>query len=275
MIATLKDTAQNLRADKAFGQNFLLDQGLCDDIASALQTSSNVLEIGPGPGGLTRAMLAQGKNVCALDIDPRMIAALHPLQATYPEHLTLLEANALKLDLNDYSEPMILAGNLPFNIATKLLLRWLPQGQKIAEMLLMFQAEVAERILAQPNTKPYGRLSVLAQYLMKIHLHREIPASAFTPAPKVDAMVLHFMPHEDYAKRITLYPILDSVLKLAFAARRKTLGRGLKGRIDGHLEILEQASLDPRLRAEDLHVDDFVRLATIINNESSSPDTGC
>ena len=262
---TLREIAQTLRADKAFGQNFLLDQGLCDDIASILQTSAEVLEIGPGPGGLTRAILAQGRKVTALDIDTRMIMALHPLQRMYPEHLILQEANALKLDLNDYSAPVILAGNLPFNIASKLLLGWLAQSQQIAEMLLMFQQEVAERITATPNTKAYGRLSVLAQYLMQVHIHRHIPATAFTPAPKVDATVVHFMPRSDCAARRALYPILDGILKIAFAARRKTLGKGLKGKIDQHLQVLEQAGIDPRRRAENLSIDDFISLATILS----------
>ena len=266
MMDTLKETARHLRADKAFGQNFLLDQGLCDDIASALQTSADVLEIGPGPGGLTRALLAQERTVTALDIDARMIRALQPLQNQYPNHLRLREANALNIDLGSYPEPVILAGNLPFNIATKLLLHWLPQTKHIAEMLLMFQNEVAERIIATPNTKSYGRLSILSQYLMDIHLHRQIPATAFTPVPKVDASVLHLMPRVDAQARLRLYPALDQVLKIAFAARRKTLGKALKGRIDEPLDVLHQADIDPKRRAESLDVADFVRVSEAITH---------
>ena len=260
-LPSLTQTATNLRANKAFGQNFLLDQGLCDDIAPAVTSSAAVLEIGPGPGGLTRALLCHGKNVTAVDFDRRMIGALRPLAAAHPERLRLLHANALELRLDDFAEPIALVGNLPFNIATKLLLLWLPQSQHIAEMVLMFQAEVAERLTAVPNTKPYGRLAVLTQYLMQIEVYCDIPAVAFTPPPRVNATVLRFTPRADITARLALYRDLDHVLKMAFAARRKTLGVGLKGKIPNHTEVLNTAAIDTTRRAESLNEADFLRLA--------------
>lgn len=262
-LPPVAEVAADLRATKALGQNFLLDQGLCDQIAHGLMTTADVLEIGPGPGGLTRALLSQGKIVTAVDFDQRMINALSPLQKAYPAQLTLRQDNALKIPLQTFT-PVSVVGNLPFNISTELLLRWLPQSEHIAEMLLMFQTEVAERIMAAPNNKSYGRLSVLAQYLMDIHIHLAVPARAFMPAPKVDATVVYFSPKANITERLLRYPTLDQVVKMCFSARRKTLARALKGKIPEHLALLEQAEIPATSRAESLDLADFQRLTEII-----------
>lgn len=263
-LPSLSEIAAELRAKKSLGQNFLLNQGLCDHIAHALSSTADVLEIGPGPGGLTRALLQQEKNVTAVDFDPRIIQVLSSLQQVYPNNLTLLEDNALKLSLSRFPTPVCLVGNLPFNISTQLLLRWLPQSTHIAEMLLMFQAEVAERILAPAHSKSYGRLSVLAQYMMQMHIHCEVPSTAFTPMPKVNASVVHFLPQPDLSTRLELYPVVDSVLKICFSSRRKTLGKALKNKIPHHLALLEKADIRPELRAENLTPADFLRLANAV-----------
>ena len=251
-----------LSASKALGQNFLLDENLLDRIAAIPGElgGQQVLEIGPGPGGLTRALLRAGAQVTAIEMDRRCLPALAELSEAFPDKLRVLEGDALKLD-HGIGGPFHIVSNLPYNVGTALLVGWLsgeawpPQW---ASLTLMFQQEVAQRIVAAPDTSAYGRLAVLAQWRSTAKLALKVHRSAFTPAPKVMSAVVHIipaaMPEGVSAK------VLERVTAAAFGQRRKMLRQSLKG-IDGALTALDERTIASDRRAETLTVAEFVAVA--------------
>jgi len=262
-----------LAAKKSLGQNFLLDLNLAARIARAGGSLDEVtaFEVGPGPGGLTRALLAQGaQRVIAVERDERAIAALDEIAAHYPSRLDIVGADALTFDPRRLlpAGPVRIVANLPYNIATALLVSWLtvePWPPWYDSAILMFQREVAERIVAQPHSKSYGRLSVLAQWRCETRILFDVNASAFVPAPKVKSSLVRFVP------RAQPMPcerkVLERVTQAAFGQRRKMLRQSLRSLGVDVPTLLAAAHLDPTGRAEDLSVADFVALARALDRE--------
>jgi 16S rRNA (adenine1518-N6/adenine1519-N6)-dimethyltransferase len=253
-----------LDARKRFGQHFLLDLNLTRRIARAAAPLDDgmVIEVGPGPGGLTRALLLEGAaRVVAIEVDPRPLAALAELTAAANGRLTVIEADALTVDLATLGPaPRRVVANLPYNISTPLLVRWLQRADAIADMVLMFQREVVDRLAARPRTKDYGRLSVLAQHVCEVRRLFDVPASAFVPPPKVTSSVARLTPWPASQRLADLAP-LERVTAAAFGQRRKMLRGSLAGLFPDPGATLEGLGLPPTARAEELAVADFVRLA--------------
>ena len=259
-----------LSAKKALGQNFLLDLNLTGKIARRAGNLAvcDVLEIGPGPGGLTRALLAEGaRHVVAIERDARCLPALAEVAAAYPGRLTVLEGDALALDpLPHLTPPIRVAANLPYNVGTELLVRWLTPAAWPPfwdSLTLMFQKEVAERIVAAPGSKAYGRLSILAQWRCDARIAFEIPPRAFTPPPKVTSAVVQLDRLE--APRFPAdAAVLSGVVAMAFGQRRKMLRASLKG-LGGDVEaLLKAAGIAPTDRAETVGLEAFCRLARLV-----------
>ncbi len=256
-----------LSARKSLGQNFLLDLNLTAKIARQAGdlTATDVLEIGPGPGGLTRGLLSEGaRHVLAVEKDSRCMPALAEIAAHYPGQLTVLEGDALDIDpLTHLTPPIRVAANLPYNVGTELLVRWLtpPDWPPFWQSLtLMFQREVAERIVAQPGSKTYGRLAILAQWRAEASIAMHLPPGAFTPPPKVSSAVVHLtaLPEPRYPADAA---ILSRVVAAAFNQRRKMLRAALKGvspDIEAHLHA---AGIPPTERAEQVALEAFCALA--------------
>lgn len=255
-----------LSARKSLGQNFLLDLNLTAKIARQAGTleGARVLEIGPGPGGLSRAILAQGAAcLTVVERDPRCLPALEEIARAYPRRLHIIEGDALKLAPENLpSAPYKILANLPYNVGTQLLISWLTQDWPPSweSLTLMFQKEVAERIVAKPGTKAYGRLSVLTQWRAKAHLTLTLPPRAFTPPPKVASAVVHITPTAPLDKTVQLVD-LERVVQAAFAQRRKMIRASLKSLMPDPLPLITQAGLTPEARADALSVADYVRLA--------------
>ena len=265
--------AHGLAARKKLGQHFLLDLNITRKIAAAAGPleKTPALEIGPGPGGLTRALLEAGAHVLAIERDGRCVEALAALAQAYPGRLAVIEADALETDeaaliTERFGENAIgavrIISNLPYNISTPLLVKWLTARPRVwSEMILMFQREVADRILAGKGGKIYGRLSVIAQAAAAPSRLFDLPARAFTPPPSVDSSVLRFAPR-DIAPN--LLDALQRLTAAAFGQRRKMLRASLKPLFaaGGEMETaLAAAGVAPTARAEELSVDDFLRLA--------------
>jgi 16S rRNA (adenine1518-N6/adenine1519-N6)-dimethyltransferase len=256
--------AHGLRASKALGQNFLLDEQLLDRIAAIPGSLAGecVFEVGPGPGGLTRALLRAGAQVTAVERDARCLPALAELGAAFPGQLRVIEGDALAVDpVLECGGPAHIVANLPYNVGTALLVRWLeseawPPWWRSAT--LMFQAEVAERIVARPDTDGYGRLAILAQWRCAARVAMKVHRSAFTPPPKVMSAVVHIVPAaapEDVAVRT-----LSRITAAAFGQRRKMLRQSLKS-VPGGLNALATLGIDASRRAETVSVEEFVALA--------------
>ena len=259
-----------LSAQKSLGQNFLLDLNLTNKIARQAGDLSkcDVLEIGPGPGGLTRALLFEGaRKVVAIETDPRCIPALNEIAAHYPDRLHVIQGDALKIDPREHLTPPIrVVANLPYNVGTELLVNWLspPEWPPYWQSLtLMFQKEVAQRITAQPGSKAYGRLSILAQWRTNARIVMELPPEAFTPPPKVTSAVVHLERLE--TPRFPADAVhLNRTVAAAFGQRRKMLRASLRGLTpDVETKILA-ADIKPTARAEELSVEQFCRLSQII-----------
>ena len=261
----------DLRARKALGQNFLLDLNLTAKIARQAGDLSacDVLEIGPGPGGLTRGLLSEGaRHVLAIEKDPRCLPALAQIAAAYPHRLSVLEGDALDIDPQQLLTPPIrVAANLPYNVGTELLVRWLtpPNWPPFWQSLtLMFQREVAERIVARPGSKAYGRLAVLSQWRSDARIVLHLPPEAFTPPPKVSSSVVHLS-----ALAEPRFPAdaqtLNTVVARAFNQRRKMLRASLKGIKPDIEDRLIAAGIRPTDRAEQVPLEGFCALAREIS----------
>jgi 16S rRNA (adenine1518-N6/adenine1519-N6)-dimethyltransferase len=263
-----------LTAHKSLGQHFLLDLNLTRRIARQAGdiTHGTVIEIGPGPGGLTRALLAEGAaRLIAIERDRRCLAALAEVERAYPGRLEIVAADALEVDASTLGlPPRRIVANLPYNIGTALLLRWLDRAPAFAALILMFQSEVADRLLARPGSKDYGRLTVLVQWLMEVKPLFEIPAAAFTPAPKVSSTVVRLIP-----RPAPLFgcerTALERVTRSAFGQRRKMLRQSLKTLHPRPGALLAQAGLPETLRAEEVDIAGFCALARALVDERQAP----
>ncbi|MBF0876551.1 16S rRNA (adenine(1518)-N(6)/adenine(1519)-N(6))-dimethyltransferase RsmA [Gluconobacter cerevisiae] len=265
-LPSLRDTIQahGLDAKKSLGQHFLLDPGICARIAAlgGDLTGRSVVEIGPGPGGLTRALLdTPASRVDVVEIDERAWPLLDELATHYPGRLHVVREDALKLDAATLAPaPRQIVANLPYNVATPLLVGWLRQAAQWERLSLMFQLEVAERICATPGSSAYGRLGVLAQWCATCSVALRIPPEAFFPPPKVHSAVAVIIPHAEQPSP-QLFRAMEQVTAAAFGQRRKMLRSSLKS-IGGE-RLLEKAEIEPTRRAETLSVAEFARLAEL------------
>lgn len=256
-----------LSASRALGQNFLFDAQLLDRIATVpgdLQDQA-VLEVGPGPGGLTRALLKAGARVTAIEMDRRCLPALAELGDAFPGQLKVVEGDALRIDHGELmGEPFAVVANLPYNVGTALFTRWL--GGEIwppqwTSLTLMFQLEVAQRIVAPAGSGAYGRLAVLAQWRSKASLAMKVHRSAFTPPPKVMSAIVHVTP-KDAPIGVSAHS-LERLTEAAFGQRRKMLRQSLKS-LAGAVEALASHGIDPQRRAETLSIEEFTQIARSI-----------
>jgi 16S rRNA (adenine1518-N6/adenine1519-N6)-dimethyltransferase len=268
-LPPLRDVIQRhgLDAKKALGQNFLLDLNLTQKIARTAGPLDDVtvIEVGPGPGGLTRAILALGaKRVVAIERDARCLPALTEISAHYPGRLDVVEGDALKVDFETLADgPVRIIANLPYNVGTQLLVNWLLPGRWPPfwqSMTLMFQREVGLRIVADADDDHYGRLGVLCGWRTKARLAFDVPPQAFTPPPKVTSTVVHLEPIDQPIP--CPVPALEKVTQAAFGQRRKMLRQSLKP-VGGEV-LLAKAGIDPQRRAETLTVEEFCRLANCL-----------
>ncbi len=260
-----------LNAKKNLGQNFLLDLNLTARIARCAGNLQgvNVIEIGPGPGGLTRALVQTGTpHVYAIERDDRCVNALQELATAANGRLTIIADDALNIDYEAICPaPRALAANLPYNIATVLLLGWLEKAASFKSMTLMFQKEVAERITAEPRTKDYGRLSVMTQWLCDAEKMFDIPPSAFTPPPKVTSSVVHIVPKTVRTNSVQM-KTMERLTAAAFGQRRKMLRQSLKSLGVDETKLLEMAGIDGTARAEEIDIAGFVRMAEALEKIS-------
>ena len=257
----------DLRAKKQLGQNFLLDLNLTAKIARSAGdlTGSDVIEVGPGPGGLTRGLLAEGaRRVLAIEKDERALPALAEIAEAYPGRLQVMHGDALEIDpLAHLTPPIRIVANLPYNVGTELLIRWLtpaswpPFWQTLT---LMFQKEVAERIVAEPGGKAYGRLAVLAQWRSDARIVMTLPPEAFVPAPKIHSAVVHLtaLPQPRYPADPA---VLNRVVAAGFNQRRKMLRASLRGIHPDIETLLRNAGIAPTARAEEIGLEQFCALA--------------
>ena len=258
-----------LAASKALGQNFLLDEQLLGRIAAIPGPlhDAPAFEVGPGPGGLTRAILRAGARLVAVERDDRCLPALAELQEAFPGQLRVISGDAMQVDARaEAGEGAHIIANLPYNVGTPLLVGWLSAAWEPlpwwASLTLMFQMEVAERIVAKPGTDHYGRLAVLAQWRSEPRVAMKVHRSAFTPPPKVMSAVVHIIP-KPAPQGVDLKP-LERLTAAAFGQRRKMLRQSLKG-LPGALDALDALGIDPQRRAETLSVEEFVDVARVLS----------
>ncbi len=269
-----------LSARKELGQHFLLDANLTDRIAHAARrrdeadlSAGTIVEVGPGPGGMTRSLLRLNARVLALEVDPRALAALTELQTAAPERLVIVEVDALTADIQTLAAkhalppPYRIVSNLPYNIGTLLILQWLHRLDKLEHLVLMFQKEVADRLVSTPGSKSYGRLSILAQWLCVTERLFNVHAASFTPPPKVTSSVVSLRP-----RRTPLAPArmetLERITAAAFGQRRKMLRQSLKSIVPNPSTLLTAANIDPMSRAEILSVADFCAIARQVSGKA-------
>jgi len=254
-----------LQAKKSLGQHFLCDLNLTRRIVEKAGDLSGctVFEIGPGPGGLTRALAESDvSSLFAIEKDPRFLAPLSEIVEASQGKVTVIEGDALKLDLTTMSPPpRAVVSNLPYNVGTELLLGWLRQMEQFRSLTLMLQAEVVDRLCASPGRKAYGRLSVITQFCCDVERVLDVPAGAFTPPPKVDSAVVRLVPRKDRPADIGFRDI-EKITASAFGQRRKMLRSSLK--VLGGEALLQRAGIDPTLRAENLGLTEFEALAQLV-----------
>lgn len=263
--------AIGLSAKRSLGQNFLLDFNLTRRIARAAGPLEGltVVEIGPGPGGLTRALLLEGASrIIAIEKDVRALPALTAIAAHYPERLNVVSADAKDIDYAglDLTQPARIVANLPYSVATPLLIGWLktePWPPWFDRLVLMFQREVALRIVAKPGDKDYGRLAVLCQWRARPRILLTLPAAAFTPRPKVDSCLVELVPTQSPEPPCAV-AMLEKVTAAAFGQRRKMLRSSLRQLTPDAEELLVSLGLDPTARAEELQIGDFCRIANAL-----------
>lgn len=274
-LPPLREVIQSseLWAKQSLGQNFLLDMNITRKIVQSAGplVNATIIEIGPGPGGLTRAFLEnETSSVIAIEKDQRAIKALSSLQNIAKERLNLIEEDALKIPLHTLgNENRYVIANLPYNIATPLLMKLLEHASSFKKLILMFQKEVADRILSPPHTKNYGRLSVKAQWLCETKRVLTLPPDAFWPSPKVYSTVVDLTPRPS-----PLYPAnfndLEEILKVTFSKRRKMLRSSLQELNVSVEDLLHQTNIPPTLRPENLSIEDFCRLSAAFSTLKNS-----
>jgi 16S rRNA (adenine1518-N6/adenine1519-N6)-dimethyltransferase len=258
---------QNHKPRKRFGQNFLIDNNIIEKIVTAINPSAEdfILEIGPGLGALTKHLLASNANVSAVEIDNDLSAQLLAKYNTC-NNFTLYQEDFLKFDLATLGNHKLkVVGNLPYNISTPILFKIFEALDKISEIYIMVQLEVAERLLASPHCKEYGRLSVMAQYFCDIELMLHVPNTAFNPAPKVKSAIVRCIPKVNFNLGVNL-TTLRLVTTAAFNMRRKVISNSLKTIISN--EQLLSLNINPQMRAENLSVQDFVNITNLVNGVS-------
>jgi 16S rRNA (adenine1518-N6/adenine1519-N6)-dimethyltransferase len=265
-LPSLRDalTAAGIHADKRFGQHFLLDLNVCRKIVrlSAIAPGETVIEVGPGPGGLTRALLEAGARVIAIEKDPRFRPLLDALALASEGALGIVEADALGVDEAALAAgPAAIVANLPYNVGTPLLVKWLTGSFRATSLTLMFQREVALRIIAGAGEEHYGRLAVLTQALCEARIVMDLPARAFTPPPKVDSAVVHLTPLRDRPSA-AMIAALQTVARAAFGQRRKMLRSSLRD--VGGEALCARAGVDARVRAETVPLAGFLALAAAL-----------
>jgi len=253
-----------LQTKKSFGQNFLLDSNLTDKVAKCAGDLINyeVLEIGPGPGGLTRSILKiNPKKLIVIETDERCIQALEKEFIKYRDKLKIISADALRIKEADYFKNKIkIISNLPYNIGTVLLFKWLSNAQNFESLTLMFQKEVAERIVAKPCTKQYGRLSIMCQFLCDVNKHFDIKPTAFVPQPKVTSSVVSLYPKKEYCVKDVNINNLSKLTQLLFSQRRKMVKSILKSKPNAK-EILKKCDISENKRPEELSIKNFALLS--------------
>ena len=258
----------SLSAKKALGQNFILDTNLLDKIArSAKQRdpqpfeTGTVIEVGPGPGGVTRAILENGaKHLTVIEKDERCLGLLQDIQSVYPDRLTILNEDALTVPVDRLgSAPRSIIANLPYNVGTLLLTGWLKKIREFSSLTLMFQKEVAERLTALPKTSSYGRLSILTQWLCEVEILFTVPPSCFVPPPKVTSAVVFLKPRLSPLAPARI-DLLEKVTAAAFNQRRKMLRSSLKS-IGNSEELCAAANINPTARAEEIGIEAFCAMA--------------
>jgi 16S rRNA (adenine1518-N6/adenine1519-N6)-dimethyltransferase len=267
-----------LTARKSLGQNFLLDFNLTRRIARAAGPldGATIVEVGPGPGGLTRALLLEGAaRVIAIEKDERCLPALRDIATAYPGRLDVVAADAREVDYASLNlrPPARIVANLPYSVATPLLIGWLktePWPPWFDRLVLMFQREVALRIVAKPGARDYGRLAVLSQWRTSPRILLNVPAAAFTPRPKVDSSIVEFVPKEAAQPRCDV-AALERVTAAAFGQRRKMLRSSLRQITPDTETLLQGLGIDPKARAEELEIADFCRIANALGQSRSSP----
>ncbi len=265
-LPSLRDivTKYELSARKSLGQHFLFDGNITAKIAASARPldQGSIIEVGPGPGGLTRALLADNtRELIVIERDHRCLAILEELSAAYPGRLTVIAGDALQTNLTTLGTiPRQIVANLPYNIGTALLLQWLETPQAFQAMTLMFQKEVADRLVAAPGTSAYGRLSVLTQWLCKVDRLFDLSPKAFVPPPKVASTVVRITPYQQPLFP-AVRPLLERITAAAFGQRRKMLRSSLRSLNVDSLALLSAANIDPTERAEKLSIQDFCRLA--------------
>jgi 16S rRNA (adenine1518-N6/adenine1519-N6)-dimethyltransferase len=256
--------AAGLTAAKRFGQHFLLDLNICRKIARLAEISDGdaVLEVGPGPGGLTRALLEAGARVTAVETDARFLPLLATLAEAAPGRLRVIHADALAIDEVAAVGPgAVVVANLPYNVGSPLLIKWLTGPLRPASLTLMFQAEVARRIAARPGDADYGRLAVIAQAVCEARIAMTLPARAFTPPPRVDSAVVRLTPRPERPSDEVL-SALQKVTAAAFGQRRKMLRSSVKAL--GGAALCQAVGVDPDARAETVSVEAYLRMAEIV-----------
>lgn len=264
-MESLKEIIRALKAKKRLGQNFLTDPNILQRIVEGAGILKNhtVIEVGPGPGGLTREIIKHPcRQVILIEQDLRCIPYLEALRAHFQGELTILNNDALELPLHQFGNaPRVIIANLPYNISVPLLLQWLKHLDDFESLTLMFQKEVAARLTAAPNTPDYGRLSVMCQWKANVKRLFDLPPGAFLPPPKVMSTVVRLTPR--FPRSEVAWEALETITKAAFSQRRKMLRSSLKGLMPTPQNLLEKAHIDPERRAENLTIEEFCTLATL------------
>jgi len=278
-LPPLRETiaAHGLDARKRLGQHFLLDLNLTRRIARAAAplAEGTVIEVGPGPGGLTRALLLEGaSHVVAIEVDARAVAALEELVQAADGRLQVVQADALRAVLAELGPPpRRIVANLPYNVSTALLVRWLHQADDVTDMVLMFQKEVVDRLVALPHSKDYGRLSVLAQHVCDVQRLFDVAPSAFVPPPKVTSSIVRLRPRSADRRLADLRP-LERLTAAAFGQRRKMLRQSLRSLGVEPLALLAAAGIAETARAEEISIEGFVALARAWRGTAAGAATG-
>ena len=259
------------QAKKRFGQNFLVDERIIADIISAIrpEPEDNMVEIGPGLGALTRPLLKKLDHLHVVEIDRDIIARL---QQDYPQDnlkskLTIHAGDALKFDLATLPAPLRIVGNLPYNISSPLLFHFAAYAGRILDMHFMLQNEVVERMVAEPSTPAYGRLSVMLQYRFRMEKLLDVPPESFRPAPKVDSAIVRMIPLPAGEIEVRTEKLFAAIVRTAVGQRRKTLRNTLKGYLSG--QDFEKLGINAQLRAENLAVADFIKVANYLNERQA------